>query len=288
MSNEIVKFSNQFNNQALRRFTALDLDMLMAISTKVRDKGTEEVSFTFDELKRLTRLRKNLTVEQMAQEVIQVNERLLALNFRFEDGSKTIQFALFSCFETDHENAMLTVAVNQRFAFLLNELTSGFTRFELAEFADLKSSYAKEFYRRAKQYRSTGVWAVSLDEFRRLLDVPTSYKTGDITKFVLKPIEKELDEPMHLRIERKYRKKGHGSGRTSLVGFVFHFDREAPQTRDAITVRQPPRFDNSQASRMSEQDRAALEAERARHGGSMFIGSDGYRPAEDYRWLAGK
>ena len=29
MSNEIVKFSNQFNNQALRRFTALDLDMPM-------------------------------------------------------------------------------------------------------------------------------------------------------------------------------------------------------------------------------------------------------------------
>lgn len=31
MSNEIVKFSNQFNNQALRKFTALDLDLLMAV-----------------------------------------------------------------------------------------------------------------------------------------------------------------------------------------------------------------------------------------------------------------
>lgn len=54
MSDEIVKYSNQFNNQALRKFTALDLDLLMAIASRVRDKGTDEVAFTFEELKRLT------------------------------------------------------------------------------------------------------------------------------------------------------------------------------------------------------------------------------------------
>ena len=53
MSDEIVKYSNQFNNQALRKFTALDLDLLMAIASRVRDKGTDEVAFTFEELKRL-------------------------------------------------------------------------------------------------------------------------------------------------------------------------------------------------------------------------------------------
>ena len=31
MSDEIVKYSHQFNNQALRKFTALDLDLLMAV-----------------------------------------------------------------------------------------------------------------------------------------------------------------------------------------------------------------------------------------------------------------
>ena len=36
MSDEIVKYSNQFNNQALRKFTALDLDLLMAIASRVR------------------------------------------------------------------------------------------------------------------------------------------------------------------------------------------------------------------------------------------------------------
>ena len=43
MSDEIVKYSNQFNNQALRKFTALDLDLLMAIASRVRDKGHHPV-----------------------------------------------------------------------------------------------------------------------------------------------------------------------------------------------------------------------------------------------------
>ena len=44
MSNEIVKYSNQFNAQALRKFTALDLDLLMAIAARVRDKEIDEVT----------------------------------------------------------------------------------------------------------------------------------------------------------------------------------------------------------------------------------------------------
>lgn len=272
MSNEIVKFSNQFNNQALRKFTALDLDVLMAICTKVRDKGTEEVGFTFDELRKLIRAKKNLTDAEMTKLIVEVNERLLALNFKFLDGSKIIQFALFSCFETDPNGATLTVAINERFAFLLNELTSNFTRFELAEFADLKSSYAKEFYRRIKQYRATGIWSVGLEDFRRLLDVPESYRVSQLNQFVIKPIMEELGPLMHLGIERRYAKKHPGRGRPSLVGFTFHFDKEKP---DGARVAEPVQVVGV-SPRMGERERRALERERERHGGSMFVGSDSY------------
>ena len=56
--------------------------------------------------------------------------------------------------------------------FLLNQLTSNFTRFELKEFVTLKSSYSKEFYRRMKQFKNTGFWKCSIEEFRYLLDIP--------------------------------------------------------------------------------------------------------------------
>lgn len=230
MANEIVKYSNQFNAQALRRFTALDLDLLMAIAARVRDKEIDEVTFTFEELRQLAHVKKNLTDKELAARIVEVNDRLLACRFRFQDDSRTVQFTLFSGFETDWKTAKLLVAVNPRFSFLLNDLTSQFTRFELAEFTALKSSYAKETYRRLKQYRQTGVWKVSLEEFRRLLDVPKSYRTCDLNERVLKPIQAELGELLGLRIHKKYAKRG-GRGRSSLVGFEFEFDPDLVSSR---------------------------------------------------------
>jgi plasmid replication initiation protein len=230
MSNEIVKFSNQFNNVALKKFDAVHLDVLMAIASRVREKGTATVEFSFEELRGLMRLRKNLTNKQLADKIVQTNARLLALNYMFEDSGKIIQFALFTVFETDPANQTLEVSVNERFAFLLNDLTSQFTRFELAEFADLKSKYAKEFYRRAKQYRSSGIWKVSRDEFCRLLNVTDSAKsTANLNRVVLKPIIEECGPLLGLKIERQYVKR-------RLSGFVFTFARETPPVIDARPV----------------------------------------------------
>ena len=231
MSNEIVKYSNQFNAQALRRFTALDLDLLMAIAARVRDKEIDEVTFTFEELRRLAHVKKNLTDKELAARIVEVNDRLLACRFRFQDDSRTVQFALFTKFVTDPQEATLAVGVNEEFAFLLNDLTSQFTRFELAEFADLKSKYAKEFYRRAKQYRSSGIWKISCDEFCRLLGVPksTAEQVRDLNKRVLKPIIEECGPLLGLKIERQYVKR-------RLSGFVFTFARETPPVIDARPV----------------------------------------------------
>ncbi|AAN31777.1 replication initiation protein [Bifidobacterium longum] len=232
MSNEIVKFSNQFNNVALKKFDAVHLDVLMAIASRVRERGTATVEFSFEELRGLMRLKQNLTNKQLADKIVQTNARLLALNYMFEDSGKIIQFALFTVFETDPANQTLEVSVNERFAFLLNDLTSQFTRFELAEFADLKSKYAKEFYRRAKQYRSSGIWKVSRDEFCRLLNVSksTSDSVSNLNRVVLKPIVEECGPLLGLKIERQYAKR-------RLSGFVFTFARETPPVIDARPVK---------------------------------------------------
>lgn len=225
MTNEIVKFSNQFNAQPLRRFDAIHLDLLLAVASKVRDKGTDEVTFTFQELRDLADIKNKMSNEQFAYTIAEVNARLLALNFRYEDERQIVQFALFHRFVTDKVSETLTVSVDEDFKFLLNDLTSKFTRFELHEFTDLRSSYAKEFYRRAKQYRSTGTWSVSLEEFRNLLDIPKSYSLSDIDKRVLNPICLELEPLINLQFKKSYAKP-RGRGRSRLVGYVFSFNTE--------------------------------------------------------------
>ena len=51
--NEIVKYNNNFNNIGLRNFNANELDILMAICSRMREKGEEEITFHFDKLKKL-------------------------------------------------------------------------------------------------------------------------------------------------------------------------------------------------------------------------------------------
>lgn len=223
---------------------------------------------------------KDLTDKELAARIVEVNDRLLACRFRFQDDSRTVQFTLFSGFETDWKTAKLLVAVNPRFSFLLNDLTSQFTRFELAEFTALKSSYAKETYRRLKQYRQTGVWKVSLEEFRRLLDVPKSYRTCDLNERVLKPIQAELGELLGLRIHKKYAKRG-GRGRSSLVGFEFEFDPEkVPGGVSAPRVELSPGV-VADAARKSLRDAARAderaEAERRREENLKAVDDEGNR-----------
>lgn len=295
MANEIVKYDNQFNNQVLRKFTPLEIDLLMTICSRLRDHGTAEESFTFDELKRRMNLEKNLTSIQFANLLVSMNRRLLALNFEFTDGRGAIhQFALFSDFVTDPSSQTLTAAVNTKFSFLLNDLTSGFTRFELEQFTGLRSSYAKECYRRLKQYRQTGVWKVSLAEFRRLLDVPESYSVSKLTERVLKPIERELEPLMHLKVHRKFAKVAAGRGRSQLVGFEFEFDPEkvpggapAPRVelsgsvvtdearkslRDVSKTPVPDLSVPGEGPALDPDTQAFLDA----HGGHGFAGAEGY------------
>ncbi|WP_318794174.1 replication initiation protein, partial [Bifidobacterium longum] len=178
--------------------------------------------------------------------------------------------------------------------FLLNDLTSQFTRFELAEFTALRSSYAKECYRRLKQYRQTGVWKVSLEDFRRLLDVPKSYRPSEINKYVLKPIEEELGPLLNLKVHRKYLKKKPGRGRASLVGFEFEFDPEkvpggapAPRVelsgsvvtdearkslRDVSKTPVPDLSVPGEGPALDPDTQAFLDA----HGGHGFAGAEGY------------
>lgn len=191
--NIIVKFRNDFNSVTLKNFTANELNLLLAISSKVLNAGTSEVEFSFIELKKMIKLNKNYTNEEFAEEIISVNRKLLMLNFELtNEANDVIQFALFNTFITSKSRKTLTVSVNSRFEFLLNDLTANFTKFELEEFVAIKNIYAKECYRRLKQFRSTGYWRISIENFREILDIPEGYRTCHVNDKVLKPIKREL------------------------------------------------------------------------------------------------
>ena len=270
----IVKYNNQFNQVALRNFSSQELDLLISISSKVREKGTEIIEFSFFELKKYINLKSKHSNVEFMKNIINVNRKLLALNFTFINGNVIEQFTLFNKFKVDGDTQILYVSVNEEFFFLLNQLTSNFTRFELKEFVTLKSSYAKEFYRRMKQFRSTGFWKCNIEEFRNLLDIPEKYRIVDIDKYVLKPVVKELGEKYNLQIEKKYGFNG-GRGRSRVIGFEFRFSTDKnletletkkiekevkPQKRYRI-IENTPKVEEKEKT-LSEQIKEELEAEQ--------------------------
>lgn len=224
MGNQIVKYNNALNSQGLRGFTAMNLDILLAICSRMRERSDSEVTFTFSELKKLMCCERNISNAELAQKIIETNKKLLALNFAYEDKDEYVQFNLFSSFKTNAKEAKLTVSVNKQFTFLLNNLTSNFTKFELSSYMKLKSSYAKEAFRRLKMFRSTGVWYVNVNDFRRLLDIPDSYKTN-INSKVIRPILNELEPIIGLKVKSIYSSEIK-RGRRKIIAYEFTFNKE--------------------------------------------------------------
>ena len=119
-------------------------------------------------------------------------------------------FVLFPTFTTDVNKRTLTVRVNKDFSYILNELTDNFTRFELKEFAELDSKYTKTLYRILKQYRYSGWWKPTVDEFRYVMDIPNSFDNKKVMSKVIKPTLNVLAEKFtDLKCEPiKAKKKG--------------------------------------------------------------------------------
>ena len=218
-----VKYHNDVNSVSLQKFTPNELDILMVIMSRMRDHGEDEITFTFDYLKKLVKWQRKQDIKTFALALDRTYQKLIQCNIKIGDDRHWVRFVLFTEYNVNLDTQTISIAVNNKFRFVLNELSSNFTRFELDEFTGLKSSYAKEFYRRMKQFRSTGYWKVSFEEFKRLLDIPGGYLIRHIDAKVFAPILSELGERYHLKIQKLYEARGRGRPRVS--GFEFTFDK---------------------------------------------------------------
>lgn len=225
--NEIVKYNNQMNDVNFKDFTPIELDLLMTICSKMKEQGLTIIEFSFEQLKKISNYDPKQSNKKFIKDLEKTYDKLIQLNFKIGDDRNFTKFVLFNEYTVKGDEGTVTIGVNPKFYFVLNELTSNFTRFELKEFIDLKSKYSKECYRRLKQFRKTGLWTVEIEEFRRILDIPKNYRMSEINKNILKFIEIEL-KPLfkNLQIE-KIKKKGAYSGRGNKVThIVFTFDKE--------------------------------------------------------------
>ena len=191
--NEIVKYHNNFNSVALKNFNGIEIDLLMAICSKLKNEDINEVELKFSDLRRMINSR-NRGELRFIQNLEQMYKKLLNLSIRIETEDKITNFILFTKYEILKKQKIIIIKINEEFKFLLNKLINNFTRFELNEFISLKSNYSKEIYRRLKQFKHTGIWKIKMNNFRELLNIPEKYRMSEIDKKVLKISMEELNK----------------------------------------------------------------------------------------------
>ena len=187
----MIKYHNNLNKIALKDFNQRELSIFFADCSIMKEQGTSELEISFSDLENIIGIPfkdKN----ELVTYIRNTNRKLLNLKTEIANDGVYIDFVLFRTFITDTNKNILTVKVNEDFAYILNDLTQNFTLFELKEFNLLTSIYAKQLYRLLKQFRYTGYYKVEISEFKRLFDVPSSYQMNDINKRVLNPAIKEV------------------------------------------------------------------------------------------------
>lgn len=179
----------------MRKWTKEEMNFFFAIIAKIRDEGTREIVFDKYDLAELAQY--SINENKRYEETIESLVKNVAKIYYIEKTSNSIELMnLFSRFKATWSNDLsemdLVVKVTDEFDYVINRLDSEFTTYELAEFTQIRSTYAKTLYRLLKQWRTTGKKEFKINEFKRLLDTPDYYKPSHINKNILTPAKKEL------------------------------------------------------------------------------------------------
>ena len=193
MSNETVIYKNEMNLVPLRNFNSVEIDIFFSLCNKLKENGVDKVRVSFEELKAISNFSKTERHSELFLSYLEkVYDKMLRLNYRTEDTKQIKKFVLFYDYTIDKEEKFIEISTHPNLIYILNSITGNFTKFELEEFTQLKSSYAKNMYRLLKQYKHTGYFKIKTEDFKERLDVAKSYQMSDINKRVFTPIMNEL------------------------------------------------------------------------------------------------
>ena len=229
MTNEVVKYHNDLNSINMRTWTSEEMNFFFSIIAKVRDKGTREIKLDKFELAELANY--SVANNKRFQDTIESLGKKVANIHYIERTSNSFELMnLFTRFKfewnDDLSEMTAIVKVSEVFEYVVNRLQVEFTTYELTEFTNIRSTYAKTMYRLLKQWRTIGKKEFKIDDFKFLLNCPKSYSTSDIDKRILKPVIKELSPYFKNLKVKKIKKNTRGN---PLTGYLFTWKPEQTQ-----------------------------------------------------------
>lgn len=191
MANEIVKYHNDLNTAVMTKWTAEEFNIFFTILAKVKEKGTNTIEITAQEIKEL--IEHNQSRSKLINIIDKALDKMMILFYKEGKGAGSRRMSIFDIAEIDEDGVIVTIKMSSQYEYILNRLSANFTIFELAEYVRLKSIYSKSMFRLLKQWRTIGKKRFKKKDLFLFLDVPKSTQTtANFTNKVLKPIQEEL------------------------------------------------------------------------------------------------
>ena len=271
MQDIVCKYHNDFNKIKLPNFTELEQNLLFTLITRIRTSkpeywnDTHTFYFGFGDISEMFSKEYRHNHNEIEHICASLKHKFFKADFtilcretlKINNQEKEVlaertinlftEFALLYVPENLYDSGNkkefygISLTINPRFEYLINQLINNFTRFELAEFIALSGKYTKTLYRQLKQFRQTGSRIFKWDEFLEIMDIPDSYRQIDIDQQILKPALRELTAERNLfdtkRIpfkDLKYTKldknqQPNPRGRNKVCFIKFEWEKEKVQ-----------------------------------------------------------
>lgn len=227
---DLVVYHNRMNTFSFAGLTSAEFSVFAAVCCHVKNKETETVVFTFEELRDIAGLSKHYSSEDLGNLYLDLSRKLLTRIYSVSVEGDGKGSTIFATFDVDQDAETVTVVVAERAAWLFNRLENNFTTFHLASYTPIDSKYAKSLYRQLRQFRSTGYCFITAETLREVLGIPKTYKTGMIMKGIITPSVNELGKYFeNLKVEVVTdNKRGH-KVRLYKFSFTAHAEAKKPE-----------------------------------------------------------
>lgn len=190
---KLIKYHNDINKLKLGNFTENETDIFFSLLFKAKETKADIIIMDFLELKSLANGDKNK--DRFLRNILGLNTKLKAMSQTIEVEKGVFDtFSLFGTIRTDTNEELIKVPIERNFRYLIDDIMNNFTVIDLKQLVSLKGNYPKVLYRLLKQFETTKLYTVKINDFRELMGIPSTYAMFNIRQKVLKPSMEQLNK----------------------------------------------------------------------------------------------
>ncbi len=192
MGNFLIRYDNCVNSMFPEGLTKLEMNAFMFILSSFNGASSDEISIEYRKIRDIIKYNPKRTTKEFDEVLEKLCAKLRPITLTVGNDEEDGDYYLFPTFIRNWYDQMLTIGINPH-AKKLIDIPKGYTQFDIREFISLKLKASKYIFMNLKQFRTTGVWHVGMNEFKRRLGV-SSYNNNNCIQKLITPAINELNE----------------------------------------------------------------------------------------------